>query len=184
MKPRSTPRSTCLFGLTLAVLAPACGPDEALEAVISPVRSPCVRLTHGLCINVVEDTGEAEFPDHGYEGFTHRWGVETRLRYHVESLEGSTLDGPDQRWIVDEIVEETEDPVGTQYPISFPEAAPNSWFVASGERLRMIDTEVACAPALCADVLDRVAAGTSFAATFELTADEAVPLRLLAVEDK
>ncbi|MCY1055372.1 hypothetical protein [Nannocystis sp. SCPEA4] len=178
MKSRFTP----LIVLSLAVLTPACGPEEALEAVVSPVRAPCVRLTYGYCLRSAENGSEEKIIDNGYEGFTHRWGVETHLLYHVGPVEGSTLDGPDQRWYADEIVSETRDPVGTQYTINFPEAAPDAWFVASGERLLMIDTEVDCAPQVCADLLDRSAAGATFSATFELTADEAVPLRLLSLD--
>ncbi|MCY1066158.1 DUF4377 domain-containing protein [Nannocystis sp. RBIL2] len=185
MKHLTALRSTSLLALTLAALAPACGPEESLEVVVASTRSPCVGLAEMLCQRHAEDGGEFETNYHGFEGFTHRWGVETRLRYHVEPVEEPDADGSDQRWIADEIVSEAQDPVGTQYTLVFSDiAAGSAWFVASDEGLRMLDTEVACAPEACADVLDRVAAGTSFSATFELTADEAVPLRLLALEDR
>ncbi|WAS92398.1 hypothetical protein [Nannocystis punicea] len=64
-----------------------------------------------------------------------------------------------------------------------PREAPGET-VASGARLRVIATEVDCAPQMCADVLQRIADGTPFSATFELTADEDVPLRLLALADE
>lgn len=183
--PQSKLRPLHLLALSLAALAPACDPEEALEEmVVSSARRPCVGLEPMLCLRYAEDGGELKSHYSGIQGFTHRWGVETRLRYHVEAVEKPDADAPSEHWIADEIVSEAQDPVGTRYDLNFHESAPDSgWFVASGERLRMIDTEVDCAPALCAEVLSRLAASTPFAAEFELTADEAVPLRLVSLQD-
>ncbi|PCC72419.1 protein of unknown function [Nannocystis exedens] len=185
MRPRSKPRATSLLVLCLTVLAPACGPKEAQEVVVASRRSPCVGAFPMLCLRYSEDGGEFETTYNYFEGFTHRWGVETRLRYHVEPVADPGADQSDERWIADEIVSEEHDPVGTRYTLGFSNDSPDSgWFVPSGDRLLMLDTEVDCAPELCADVLQRIADGTPFSATFELTADEDVPLRLLSLADK
>jgi len=186
MKYRKYSPLSWLCVVSAAVLAPACESSEKdeQEVVVAPLRSPCVGAQPMLCLEYREDGGEAEVMYDSFTGWTHRWGVETRLRYHVEAIEDPPADGSDRRMVVDEIVEERADEVGQEFELSFMETGPDSgWFVAADDRLIMVDTAVACEAALCADVLARTASGAPFSATFDLTGDEDVPLRLLSVRD-
>lgn len=178
-------RPILLINLLVAVaaLVPACEPvDESREAVVSAFRAPCTGLEPMLCLVYTEDGGEPELSYDSFEGFSHRWGVETRLLFHTETVEDPPADGSSIRSIADEILAETPEDPGTTFDLSFPEESPGTgWFVASGDRLRMIDTEVACEPAVCTEILEHTAAGTAFTATFELLGDTDVPLRAVSL---
>lgn len=172
-----------LLAFSLVPLASGCTGGEHHEVVVASTRRPCMGVGSQMCLSVQEEgAGPSLFYD-GIEGFSHRWGVETRLRYTTFSVDDPPEDGSSERYVLDEIVSEATDPVGTRFDLKFPEAPPGTgWFEASGDGLSMVGTKVSCDAPVCADIVARTAGGAAFEVTFELTSDATAKLRALSVE--
>lgn len=169
----------------LVVLVTSCTSDPELrDGVVSPLRFPCTGEGSFMCLKL-EDSASSGSPGliyGGLSGYTHRWGVEAHVRYHLEAIADPPADGSSMRRVVDEVVTEIEDAAGPELDLSFPDAPPgNGWFQADGAgRLDMAGTTVVCDPAVCSDILTRTDATIAFEVTFAI--EGADTLRALSVQ--
>lgn len=163
-----------IFGLSVT----ACASESAATthtAVVSAIRQPCIGEGTQLCLVLTEEN-ESSWHYGGIDGFEHRWGVETELRYHEVPAENPLADESSVRFVLDEIVRETprSDP---EFELSFSELAPgNVWFLGESSPLDMRGTSVDCAPSVCSELLTHQAVG--FTATMQFTSENE---RLVAV---
>ncbi len=168
----------------LVVLGSACAGDEIREGVVDPLRVPCLGEGNFLCVRLHDDTadGGSRLVYDGLEGYSHRWGVEARVRYHVETVDDPPADGSSERLVVDEVVAEIEDAAGPEIELSFPQTPPGTgWFAAAGTgQLEMGDTDVICDPVVCEEILNRTSALAGFSVRLEIVG--ATTLRALRVQ--
>jgi hypothetical protein len=171
--------------LWLVALTAACAGDpEIRDGVVAPLRVPCTGEGSSLCISLEDSAGD-EGPGllyGGLSGYSHRWGVEAHVRYHAETIDDPPADGSSRRYVVDEVVAELEGAVGPEFDLAFPDVPPgNGWFSVGGvDRLDMAGTIVACAPAVCNDILARTDATVAFTVRFALVGPNS--LRALRVD--
>jgi hypothetical protein len=161
----------------------ACATEEIRDGVVDSLRAPCVGEGNFLCVQLHDTAGGQPRLIYGeLEGYAHRWGVEARIRYHVETVDDPPADGSSRRYVVDEVVAEIEDEAGREFALSFPQTPPGTgWFTAaSAGQLDMSGTDVACDPVVCNDILNRAEALVGFSVRFEIAGPDA--LRALRVE--
>jgi hypothetical protein len=171
------------LALLLVVLVSACATEEIQDGVVDSLRAPCVGEGNFLCVQLHDTAGGQPRTIYGgLEGYAHRWGVEARVRYHVETVGDPPADGSSLRYVVDEVVAEIEDEARREFALSFPQSPPGTgWFAAAGAgQLDMAGTDVACDPAVCNDILNRAEALAAFSVRFEIAGPAA--LRALRVE--
>jgi hypothetical protein len=171
------------LALLLVVLVSACGTEEIRDGVVDPLRAPCVGEGYFLCVQLHETAGGQPRLIYGeLEGYAHRWGVEARVRYHVETIDDPPADGSSRRYVVDDVVSEIEDVAGREFALSFPQTPPGTgWFTAAGAgQLDMSGTAVACDPIVCNDILNRAEARAGFSVRFQIAGPDA--LRALRLE--
>lgn len=171
------------LALLLVVLVSACATEEIRDGVVDSLRAPCIGNGNFLCVQLHDTAGGQPMLMYGgLEGYAHRWGVEARIRYHVETVEDPPADGSSLRYIVDEVVAEIEDEPGREFALSFPQTPPGTgWFEAAGAgQLDMAGTDVACDPVVCGDIMNRAEARAAFSVRFEIAGPDA--LRAIRVQ--
>jgi hypothetical protein len=133
--------------LALALLA-ACehGQTPIETAIVSPLQTPCVFLDQQMCMTMVPDQKPMETLFFGIEGFTHRWGIESEIKFRREPVDPRPIEGPSENLILLEIVVENET-VTAPFQLQFPPGS--GWFIASGTTLDLHGTTVTCDPAVC-----------------------------------
>ncbi len=171
-------RRTLSIGLVAAMLLVGCG-DQVQTGTIAWYRTPCSGngLTAYQCTVVIDEAGVAT-SFHGWiDGYTPVWGVEADVRYVIEGPSGD----PDDvgKYEIQRVVATRTVAAGTTAAWQVP--ASRRWFTADGDRVRLLGTPVACAPALCADLIARNEAAVPFVVDIEATGDPAVPVRALAI---
>ncbi|MBK9033558.1 MAG: DUF4377 domain-containing protein [Myxococcales bacterium] len=169
-----------LGGLVGVALVSGCG-DDTIETTVLPYAAPCVGLTNQLCLAMMSDGGAVDYAYEGIRGFTHTWGVTTRLRYHVEQVDDPPADGSAKTLVLDEILEVTPAEAGRAFDLAFAHA-PQPWFATVGDHLRLVDrVDVACAADVCAAITALDVPDGTYAVDLEFTGDPAAPARALAV---
>ncbi len=166
-------------------LSPACageptqppGPDEL---IVGPTRAPCTGVDSQLCLLVSREGGPFERFYSGIEGFVFRWGQQVTLRYSVHEVADPPADGSSLRFVAEEVLAVDADVLEPVFDIAFPDPRPSTgWFAAGAAAgaVSMLSTAVACAPAVCGEL---VAQDGPIVVSFELTGDDARPLRAVA----
>lgn len=178
-------RILCLALVPVVTPMSACSdePDPlyTAEATVAATRVPCTGIASQLCMQVSESGGPFERFYGRIEGFEFHWGRETTLRYRVYAVDDPPEDAPSLRYELDAVIDVDFDALGPTFELEFPDPDPGSpWFdgTASAGEVRMIDTSVACDEPVCAALL---AQESALVVTFELAADDAVPLRATTV---
>ncbi|MCE9576634.1 MAG: DUF4377 domain-containing protein [Deltaproteobacteria bacterium] len=171
-------RLAALTALAPALLA-GCPAADVRVATVEPLLAPCARwFAWGLCLVATEEGGQPELLDEGIDGFQFRWGVKTTLRYRVDTIDDPPQDGSSIRRVLVDVIDIDEDAVGPSFDLVLPVPDGDPWFEASttsGE-VDLAGERVLCAPSLCEQLVGAVA-GT---VTFELTGQDATPLRATA----
>jgi hypothetical protein len=170
--------------LLIVALASACADDpEIREGVLAPLRTPCTGEGSFMCLRLHDTTGdETHVLYGGIDGYTQRWGVEARVRYHTVEIADPPADGSARSYVVDEIVAEIEDAAGPEFDLAFPDVPPgNGWFAPDGDgRLDMAGTAVLCALPVCNLILARTDLTAAFRVRFQL--DGPSSLRAISVD--
>lgn len=155
--------------------------DSSEEVTVLPLRTPCVGgVDSRLCLRIERGAGDVESLYGGIQGFSPRWGYESRIRMRTGELDTSVEDATEPHFL-DEIIAE-ERVVSAPFDLAFfgLASADDGWFLGAQSPLDMRGTPVECEPALCDALLATNRTSQTFAVTFELTATENV-LRAVTV---
>ncbi len=138
----------------IASLLAACAEEPDTQTVLfRPYKIPCFTLTENFCLVGVEESGgEAHFIG-GLQEFEFEWGVEQRVTFTAEPVEGFGDDGPTWAYDVIEVERVREVSPGERVEMRFEGGA--TWFTSTGEpdSLLFFGDKLACDPTLCADLL-------------------------------
>lgn len=165
--------------LACVVLA-ACtehGQTPTQSAIVAPLREPCQGFAPSMCLVMVPDQQPRERLFAGIVGYTHRWGVESEITFRREALDPPPLDGPSERVILLEVLDEN-DAIAAPFTLTFPAGGPG-WFSGSAPALDMLGTTVQCDTDLCTQLDVADTAGQPFEVVMELV--DAQTLRATSV---
>jgi hypothetical protein len=161
--------------LVVAALGACTGGESPSEEVtVAALRTPCQGEGTFMCLGLTHADGSPGNVMFGIEGYTHRWGFESQIRFRTETIEDPPQDGPSANLILEELISE-ERVVSSSFELAFFDTPPGvAWFFATSSSLvlDMARTTVQCEQAVCDDILARSAATTAFTVTMELTDDD------------
>ena len=165
--------------------ATGCDNPGIYDATFAPYRSPCSSWV-GPVTCTVTLADEGDFNDYQrVEGLDWRWGKTMTFDYaDIPADPPAGADAYSRRYHLVEVRSETLDPVGTTYTVRKFTSMGEPSLIRDGEHLRFNDMlrgpdpeRIACDPATC----DAVTAAELADVVVELTADPAIPLRVVAV---
>ncbi len=159
------------LAVALVVFTACADPTE--RAVVGPLRTTCGNFFGSvLCPTFVVGDGPSEAASFGFQGYTHRLGIETELELRREP--------PDppfgERLIVVELIRET--PVETApFTLTFTDPPIGANWFQSGT---LGGTQLLCEGTICDDIHDAEINSTQWSVTLEVAGEQL--LRPLAVE--
>jgi hypothetical protein len=155
----------------------AVGPDS-LVVELDYYQEPCgVSLDSMFCIRGKQGTEEEYGTDRVYTWSDYAWGHHYRLLAHWQDVAIASPDGPTQELIVDQVLEDTQVEVGTQFTLTF-DPTLEIWQDELITYDLTTDTAqfangpaIGCELAACSEMNSAKYAATVFEATFEFDAD-------------
>lgn len=173
------------LALTTMIAMSGCTADAADDTtrsfVVSPVMRPCTSLYKDLCLEVAIDGAAPLINYTPIDGFAYEWGVTAELTVIETPIDPVPADGSAVHYQLGSIDHRTVDAPATTYLLPFYTGLGEPWFTAEGDHVRVGHVEIACAPAVCADLL-AAPVDAAYGVRVKVTGDPAVPLRALALE--
>jgi hypothetical protein len=167
-----TGKQAFAFALLCGVVGCGASDSDVQDAVVQPVRQPCMGVGPQLCLVLEAPGGSPTLIYGGIRGFTPRWGYEAAIRYHVEHVADPPAGGSSAQPVLDELVDETRT-ARPRFDLSFGDVAPgNRWFSGAQAPLDLAGTSIQCEPSVCDAIVARTDARAPFVVTMELTGDD------------
>jgi len=141
----------------LLVVVGACTeePIEIRTVNLEPYRRPCEGVFVTSCMTGTYDDGEPTTFYEGIEGFEFQWGATRRVTYATYEIhyDEPVADAPSVRYeLQDETLVDVAD-TADEFTLLFDRPS-ESWFRPTGAADRRLfgEDEIACDPALCAEL--------------------------------